>query len=65
MAKSNTYTHRKKGGSYEIVIDSGQFNTIKCAGTLKGLNVILYRSTVTGEIFLRERQDFHDSMVQQ
>lgn len=62
MAKAVPYTHKSKGGSYEIVIDGDEHKSIITAGTLKGDGIVLYRSTETNQVYARTRKDFFDSM---
>lgn len=52
------YTHETKGGEYELVgVSSG-------AGGRKGDVVMVYQSTVNGQLFHREPEDFSKRMKQ-
>lgn len=61
MTSKPRYTHKTKGGSYEIILDP---STYKSAGRFrkKGIVVILYRCTETFEVYTRDKEDFDESM---
>lgn len=60
--KSVRYTHHIKGGVYEIVIDGSEHGSIKPAGTLKGDHIVLYRDVESGQVYVRHRKDFVQTM---
>jgi hypothetical protein len=53
---------KNKGGVYELVLDATEHNTIICAGTLKHIEVVMYRDVKTHQVYLREKSDFHNKM---
>lgn len=54
---------KNKGGVYELVLDATEHNTIMCAGTLKHIEVVMYRDVKTHQVYLREKSDFHNKMM--
>lgn len=61
MAKPR-YTHKTKGGSYELVVDPHSYTS---AGNFrkKGIVVVMYRCTETFDVYVRDQKDFDESMV--
>lgn len=53
---------KNKGGVYELVLDATEHDTIKCAGILKHIEVVMYRDIGTHQVYLREKADFHNKM---
>lgn len=62
----NKFTHRTKGGSYELVIDATDHGSIKSAGILRklGYDIVLYRNLDTHQVYAREKLDFDTNMVE-
>jgi hypothetical protein len=56
MTQKKLYTSVSKGGEYELV------GTSAGAGKLKGLPVMIYRDTATGQMFHREPEEFATRM---
>lgn len=62
MSKAIQYTHKTKGGLYEIVINGPEHGSIITAGTMKGDGIVLYRAVDTGQVYARFHKDFYSSM---
>ena len=56
--KLTIYAHKEKGGSYEVLSASS-----RGAGTMRGVDLVIYRDTVTGKVYHRKPSDFEQKMM--